>query len=233
MYSISIYDTKQLRGKELEKLVECYFSANRLPFRVRRFSTVSDIIRSSGYTDILFVNIEENDKDVIDISSALLGRYPNIYLYVLSDEYTFLDDVMDLKAFRYFSNPVDRDRLFSSLDIIIGNPKKISFMSDYILTTLNENEIVCIYTAGRRTYVLTDSGTTYPTTLSIKEWLNKTCDLKNFASPHYSYIVNTNYVWDFSAELIILKCKTGKIMKIYPSQRKIGEFKKIYYSRRC
>lgn len=232
MYSISIYDTQLLRGKKLEKLIECYFSAKRLPFRIRKFSTMSDIIRIAGYTDILFANIDEHNKDIIDMSAALMERYSNIHLYILSDKYTFLDDVMDLRAFRYFSNPVDRERLFSSLDIITQNPKKLSFVSDYTPITLVENEIVCIYTASRRTYVLTDSGATYPTTLSIKEWLSKTQGFRNYASPHYSYIVNTNYVWDFSSELIILKCKTGKVMKIYPSQRKIGEFRNVYNSRR-
>ncbi len=231
MYSISIYDTNRSRGKELEKLLECYFSAKGLHFRIRSFSSVSDIIRTSGYTDIAFLSVEEGDVGVLDMSDALLREHSGLYLYILSDKYNFLDDAMDLKVFRYLEQPVDRGRLFASLDIIINKPLKISFMSDYMQITLSEDEIVCIYTSGRKTYVLTDSGAIYPTTSSLKEWLERTRKCENFVCPHYGYIVNMKYISNFNGEAVMLKCKTGKAVTVYPSQRKIVEFKNRFYSR--
>ncbi len=231
MYSILMYDVKKSRGDELEKLLNCYFYAKGLRCIIRRFSTFSEVIRCSYCADIVFMNIEDGDVQGMNAGGALLRIHPDIYLYVMSDRYTFLDYAMDLKAFRYLENPVDVNRLFGSLDIIVEGTQKISFMSEHIPVTLDENEVVCIYTSGRKTCVLTDSGGSYPTTSSIKEWLTKTQRCESFVSPHYSYIVNMKYVNEFDGHVIILKCKTGKILKVYPSQRKIGEFRQMFYSR--
>ncbi len=229
MYSISIYDTKKSRARELEKLLECYFSAKGLSYRIRSFVALSDIVRAWGYTDIAFVNVENEDSHVLDMCDVLLKENAGIYLYLLSEKYNYLDNAMDLKVFRYLEHPVDRRRLFASLDIIINKPLKISFISDYTQVTLRENEIVCIYKSGRKTYVLTDSGAVYSSTSSLKEWLERTRKCEAFVCPHYGYIVNMKYIVNFNGETVVLKCKTGKAVTVYPSQRKMAEFKNRYY----
>ncbi len=230
MYSISIYDTKKSRAKELEELLECYFCAKGFHFRVRSFSSVFDVVKAAGYTDIAFLSVEEDDADIIDRCDAMLRAHCGMFLYILSEKYNFLDNAMDLKVFRYLEHPVDRKRLFASLDIILNKPLSISFMSDYTQVTLRENEIVCIYKSGRKTYVLTDSGSVYPSTSSIKEWLERTSKCKTYACPHYGYIVNLRYINSFNGETVVLKCKTGKAVTVYPSQRKMAEFKNRYHA---
>ncbi|MBQ4569637.1 MAG: LytTR family transcriptional regulator [Ruminococcus sp.] len=230
MYSISIYDTKGSRAKELEKLLECYFYAKGIPVRVRIFSSLSDVVRAAGYTDIAFLSVGEGNADTLDMCDAMLRNHSGIFLYILSEKYSFLDNAMDLNVFRYLEHPVDRRRLFASLDIILNKPLSISFTSDYMQVTLRENEIVCIYKAGRKTYVLTDSGSVYPSTSSIKEWLERTSRCKTYACPHYGYIVNLKYIANFNGEAVVLKCKTGRAVTVYPSQRKMTEFKNRYYA---
>ena len=54
-----------------------------------------------------------------------------------------------------------------------------------------------------------------------KRVLNDKC----FAQPHYSYIVNLNYVTEVTKDFVILR-NNGDEYKVYTSSRKIGAFKK-------
>lgn len=50
-------------------------------------------------------------------------------------------------------------------------------------------------------------------------------DEKYFAQPHYSYLVNLNYVEEVTKDFVTLRCGEDEY-KVYTSLRKIGAFKK-------
>ena len=54
-----------------------------------------------------------------------------------------------------------------------------------------------------------------------KNILNEKC----FAQPHYSYIVNLNYVYGVTKDFVIIKCGVDE-HKVYTSSRKLAAFKK-------
>ena len=85
------------------------------------------------------------------------------------------------------------------------------------------HEIVYIAIEGRKSVMyLTDRK--LETYNSIEHW-KIALDEKSFAQPHYSYIVNLNYVEEVSKDFVTLKCGEDKY-KVYTSMRKIGAFKK-------
>lgn len=57
------------------------------------------------------------------------------------------------------------------------------------------------------------------------EYWKDILDEKSFAQPHYSYLVNLNYVEEVTKDFVILRCGDDKY-KVYTSMRKIGAFKK-------
>lgn len=62
------------------------------------------------------------------------------------------------------------------------------------------------------------------TNYNLNHWkiiLNAKC----FSQPHYSYIVNLNYVEEVSKDFVTLKCGEDKY-KVYTSSRKISSFRK-------
>ena len=52
-------------------------------------------------------------------------------------------------------------------------------------------------------------------------------NLKIFAQPHHSFIVNLNYVDEVTKEWVKVKCR-GAEYSVYTSSRKIGSFKKAF-----
>lgn len=85
------------------------------------------------------------------------------------------------------------------------------------------HEIVYIAIEGRKSVMyLTDRKveTYHP----IEHW-KTVLDKKSFAQPHYSYIVNLNYVSEVTKDFVKVKCGDKEEL-VHTSSRKIGAFKK-------
>ena len=84
------------------------------------------------------------------------------------------------------------------------------------------HEILYIAIEGRKSVVyLTDKK--IETHYSMEHW-KEVLDEKSFAQPHYSYIVNLNYVVEVTKEFVKVRCG-DKEEPVYTSSRKIGAFK--------
>ena len=158
-------------------------------------------------------------------------RYPDAILMITTAYMKYLDDAMDLRVFRYFEKPVDRERLFHALDIALREEAIIDIPTKNGIQKIGESSIVCIYAHLRKSVVLTDTGCKIQTRLNIKDWIVKLGQNDLFASPHYSYIVNLNFIRECTSSSIVLQCKNGEVMKIYPSKRKYTDFRNKFYEK--
>ena len=213
-----------------EQQIYKYFTNCNHEVLIERYYSAENLILSGIKTiDIAFLDVEMKDVNGIQLGYEIQKKCPNAVLFIITSYSQYLDEAMDLKVFRYLEKPVDEKRLFRGLDIILQEKQKISFISNNVETEMNEDEIVCIYTSLRKTSVLTDKGETVTSKTTMKEWQKKLSVCNSFSSPHYSYIVNLNYVTGICDDQITVQCKNGKTMKIYGSQRKLGTFRKDFY----
>lgn len=87
------------------------------------------------------------------------------------------------------------------------------------------NEIMFIAIENRKSVLyLTDKK--IETHYSIDFWKNK-LDEDVFVQPHYSYIVNLNYVDEVTKDFVKIKYR-DKEYSVYTSSRKIGAFRKAF-----
>lgn len=85
------------------------------------------------------------------------------------------------------------------------------------------HEIIYIAIEDRKSVLYLTDGkieTHYP----MDHW-KEVLDEESFAQPHYSYIVNLNYVEEVTKDFVALRCGEDEY-KVYTSMRKIGAFKK-------
>lgn len=230
MYSISICDADERARDSLEEVINRYFKSKDILVKIRKFDNFREMQRSYKIVDIVFIDAKTINNADFCLLEFFVRSNPYVYLYILGDSCAYLGDIDELCTFRYIEKPVGFKQLYHSLDRIIDMQKDVAFMSNYLPVTLKENEIVCIYSLNRRTYVLTDLGIVYPTIISVKEWQRKVRDIKSFCQPHYSYIINRRFIYSFSGNEIVLQCKNGKAMSVYPSQRRMGEIRNNYYT---
>ncbi len=225
MYSISICDDDPYMRNKIEKMIRGYFAEKKIEYTLKTFSSGEELLRYRGRTDIAFLDVEMKNLNGIQTGYSLISRNHYVILFIVTSHREYLDEAMDLKVFRFLEKPVDIKRLYSALDIVTEQSSEISFVSNHIPVTLKEKDVVCIYSYDRKTFVLTDTGTSYPTILSMKEWFRKTEDIPCYSCPHYSYIINLKYVVSINGRTIVLKCKNGTVIEIEASQRKINRFK--------
>lgn len=230
MYCISICDDDRYIREKLRSVVANYFNERKIEYKISLFSSGEELCRFTGCTDIAFLDVEMGNLNGIQTGYGLIRKNPGVIIFVVTSYREYLDEAMDLKVFRFLEKPVDKDRLYSALDIVTEQSKEITFMSNHLPVTIRERDIVCIYSCDRRTYVLTDTGVSYPTIMSMKEWTEKTKDIPCFSQPHYSYIINLKYVSRIEGRSIVLKCKNGISMTAYASQRKINSFRNDFIS---
>lgn len=225
MYNISVCDDESNMRDRIEALVREYFDRRKLQYTLSSYSCGEELLRSKRKTDIAFLDVEMKKLNGIQTGYSLINSNPDLIVFIVTGHGEYLDEAMDLKVFRFLEKPVDKQRLFSALDIITEQSSELTFMSDHVPVTLRERDIACIYIYDRKTYVLTDTGVRYPTILSMKEWVKRTQNLWGYSQPHYSYIINMRYVTRIENKDILIRLKNGTLMKIEASQRKISKFK--------
>lgn len=177
---------------------------------------------------MVFLDIEMPGSNGILVSNELKRINPDIIIFIITFHDQYLDEAMDVHAFRYLSKPLDKNRLFAGMNramrtyfnlissVIIDNGKTSVKMS--------EAEIIYIEAQARTTLVHTVSGV-YPAKKAIHAWMN-TLNAGSFFQTHKSYIVNMKHVSSFTNELISFSsCQNHA----YLSRRKYKEFKKAYF----
>ncbi len=107
------------------------------------------------------------------------------------------------------------------------NSEIIIHTSSKDILRVSPNEILYIAIEKRKSVLyLTDRR--IETNYNIDHWLNL-LDLKVFAQPHHSFIVNLNYVNEVSKDFV--KVRYGdKEYSVYTSSRKISAFKKAFFN---
>ena len=216
----------------LQNLLDEYFFDRNVRCEVVYYKSGKELILAENSDiDVAILDVEMDKLNGIQTGYEILRRCPKAVLMITTSYMHYLDQAMDLRVFRYFDKPIDKNRLFHALDIALKDENIIDIPTKYGISQIGETHIVCIQSSFRKSVILTDSGNRIQTEMSIKDWLKKLENNNLFACPHYSYIVNLHFIQDFSGDFITLQCKNGETMKIYPSKRKYPEFKNKFYEK--
>ena len=216
----------------LRNLLNRYVFERNQQYEIKYYYSGEDLLLAENADiDVAILDVEMDKLDGIQTGYEILRRCPKAVLMITTSYMHYLDEAMDLRVFRYFDKPVDRERLFHALDIALRDENIIDVPTKYGISKIGEMSIVCIQSSFRKSVILTDTANKIQTELSIKEWLERLGNNNLFASPHYSYIVNLNFVKEFSSKCVTLQCKNGDTMKIYPSKRKYPDFKNKFYEK--
>lgn len=231
MLNIVVCDDDMACLNEICKYIEKYFLDKHTEYSIYRYSCGEELVDAQEKNfDIAFLDVEMKKINGIQAGYELRKINPDIQIFVITSYTQYLDDAMDLRVFRYIEKPIDTQRIYRGMDIVLRK-KKYEFISDGVNVALYENEIAYIYKSLRKSILVRDNGSSVSTDMTIKEWLELLKESNTFSSPHYSYIVNLNYVSEINDEIITIQLKNGMESKIYPSRRKFKQFKDDFYSK--
>lgn len=136
---------------------------------------------------------------------------------------------MDLNIFRYISKPISEERFLKNLNKAIELYNKNS----HIIIVDNESKCYNVFTQNiifatildkKNVKIITEDGE-YISDKNWKYWVKELSNHDCFLRPHYSYIVNSNYVTDYDKQNITLRINSDSITTIPTSRRYYKSFK--------
>ncbi len=214
----------------IKSYVEYYFKINSTKCETYTFLNGKDLLSSNINFDILFLDIELNDINGIEVAEQILEFTPNTIIIIVTNYRKYLDAAMDLNALRFIDKPITQERITSALEKAI-----IEINNGSITVHTKTNEIKKIRKCDIIYVEVVRKTSTFYTKNEIiecNEPITKFRDILNssyFAIPHNSYIVNLNYVLSYKRDK--LQIDFGEVPHtISIATRKQPEFKQRFMS---
>lgn len=225
--NIVICDDDSLYAQEIKNHLSQELSIRHLPFQITVFTDSQECARNIDSFDIAFLDVQMQPYTGMQIAKRIKEKQPNVILFFITSYDQYLDDAMDLNAFRYIKKPLDVQRLLD------GFRKAIAQIEQTVVTfqlksrteykSVQAGEIIFIEIVGRYTHVVTERGF-YDSDWSIQEW-NKKLSAPSFYNVHKSFIVNIKYLSSYKRDSITLADK----WTIPIAYRKQTEFRHFFF----
>lgn len=185
----------------IKSYVEYYFKMKNTNYDIYIYSNGNELLNSNVLFDILFLDIELEDTNGINIAKQILEYNPNTMIIIVTNYRKYLDAAMDINALRFIDKPITQERIISVLD------KAISEINNSIITVRSKtNEIKKIKKSDIIFVEVVRKTTTFYTkneNIECCEPISKYRYLLNslyFSIPHNSYIVNLNFVLSYKRD---------------------------------
>ena len=205
---VCVCDSADERRLAKKEILSDYFAEKDDECEIFMFESAEVLLVSEhlANTDIFVIDTSGGDTQGIQALRELKEQYPCKICIMTSDSYDCLDEAMDLGVTRYILNSGEKERYYSALD------KAVDDMNRYVVQIkgcngnvyrLHRNEIVFAEAKARKTIILT-TNSKIDANLSIakiKELLNT----PNFINPHYSFVVNSDYISHIEGRDIMVK----------------------------
>lgn len=212
-------------------LLEQWAKNHSIPLTLYKFTNGDDLIAAHNdkCMDLIFLDVIMPLLNGMVTARELRSNDPLVPLIFLSSSREFAVDSYDVKAFHYFIKPVGREKLFPILDEFLRTCQlhkstytaqtadgfcKIAFADVEYLEAQNKQVLVRL-SDGR--------------SIEIRELFSKCEEIfspkSGFCRCHRSYIVNLNYVEQFSKTRLL----TNHNFKIPISRNRYMPFKDAYF----
>lgn len=161
---------------------------------------------SAALPDIIFMDIQFGTENGISLASDIQARYPWIAIVLITGYLDYARDIFTIHPAYFLVKPVDTDKLTAAVDRALEyldscQDTPVVLQSNGKLFTLKSSEICYIESEKRLLHVYTpkEKFTVYMKLNELKEKLPG-C----FLTCHKSYMVNMNYIRNFTAQKIRL-----------------------------
>lgn len=225
---ILLCDDEQQHIDELKIHIEEFMKSRSISFEIHTFNNPQQVVESDTVYQLAFLDIQMDELDGISLAKILKERNNKIVMFFVTSFNDYQDEVMDLRAFRFFEKPFDAERLHSGLE------KAMEYIDesyiDFFVWANNEHkkvlvdDVIYVERGNRQVTLVTTQGN-YTTRESFDEW----CDiLQNsfFYRVHKSFIVNLHYVTSYKYSEIFIQNN----IRIPIASRRQADFHKFWFA---
>lgn len=223
MLDIAVVDDEKVIRDYICELIE----KQRPESHTEAYSTGEELLASGRIFDIVFLDIQMDGINGIEVARVLRKRQEETVLIFITGIKEYVFDALDLYAFQYLLKPLDENKFSEVLDRAVKeagkkNGKRGLFIKARNLT-LDVADILYIESRGKKVEIHTvkdrESIEIYGTMEELEGQLGA-----GFYRCHRAYIVNMAHITEYGSDSIRL---TGGD-SVYLAKKKYGEFVKAY-----
>lgn len=208
--NILICDDEAQYIEDIEKNVKYYFMNKFQDVHFDCFDDAKDIMSNPPEKyDIAFLDIEMGEFNGITVARKLKSKNSRLVIFFITAYNNYLDDAMDLNAFRFLSKPLDVKRLFTglekALELIDNTVIEFMLKESGEINKIVASDIIYIEIIGHYTKVVSTKGE-FISNNSIRYWLENLISTY-FFHVHKSFIINTNYITKYNKDSVVLNNK--------------------------
>ncbi len=196
---VAICDDDKTYVDLISKTLSVYFENRQIYFECYTFNSAEALLAKPDTFDMVFLDIKMDKINGIQAAQSIMDKNHNTIIFIITAYHQYLDEAMNLNLFRYIDKPFDSARLYQSLDraIEIIDNLYLQFLdiNNNLVKILMKN-VVYVEVSMRNTYIYTPE-VIYCSKESIRYFKEK-LTASYFVVPHNSYIVNLNFVENFS-----------------------------------
>lgn len=224
---IAICDDELIFAKEIEDEVRKVLEKKGIDARVDVFTDCTQLYACEELYDIAFLDICMTPYDGLALAKKMQKINENITVFFITSFDKYLDDALDINAFRYIQKPIDTKRLAAgfekAIDNIVKSESKFFVKDGQSFVAISSSSIILVQIVGRHTEVVTEDKQYYSEN-SIDFWTERLAS-PLFYRVHKSYIINMNYITDYSRSRVVLN-NSHEIPVAYRNQ---ADFKRCFF----
>ena len=225
---IVICDDDSMVTKQLSKYINEFFDRSGIKCpEIVVFDNGETLLQDTREKDIVFLDVEMPGMSGIYIGRELKKEKEHIIIFLVTSYTEYLDEAMRFHVFRYFTKPVDKQRLFrnmkDALRLYNTAITKIAVETRQNTHTVFASDIIFIEAENRKVIIHTIPDD--KESVRIMQYWIKELKLNCFYQSHRSFIVNLEYVSGFDHNLIYLY---NNQFQAYLTRRRYTQFKEAY-----
>lgn len=223
--NIAICDDENYWRETLTVLLKEYESSRHIKLYITYFSDGLSLIKSSKTFDVIFMDYQMKDLNGVETARELKSANNNCIIIFISAFPNTALDTFEVDAFRFLVKPINKEKLFKSLDDYQKQTEKERFL---IFKTHNgaikikESDIIYCEAAQKHTFIHTVN-CTYEIHINIKQIENK-LSKENFFRCHKAYIVSFFHIRAHSNTDITMDNQE----KAYISRNSLSAFREAF-----
>lgn len=224
MLKIGICDDDEEFTIQLEKFIVKYLGKNNFKADIQTFIHSQDLfkyVQNEEMFDILFLDIELDDRTGIDIGRSLRSEFHNdsIQIVFISSKENYALQLFNIRPLNFLVKPIE----YNKVEYIMDEYNRLfKFQHSYFeyhagkqTYKIDEQSILYFQSFGKKVSMITCTGQ--------KEFYGKLSDVytrlntHSFCVVHKSYIINIRYVSEYGKEKI--EMTNGDVVPVSRSMR--------------
>ncbi len=225
---ILICDDEQQYVDSLKSCVDEFMQNRLINYEIDTASNPQTVAESETVYQLAFLDIQMEGLDGISLAKILKERNSKTVIFFITSFDSYQDEAMDLRAFRFFEKPFNRERLYSGLEKAMEYIDE-SYVDFYIYANNEQkkilvDDVIYVERGNRRVTLVTVNGN-YTTRESFDEW----CEILQssfFYRMHKSFLVNLHYVTSYKYTELFLR----ENVRIPIGSRRQADFHKFWFA---